>query len=272
VVDGRKFKENVAGLVKVAMVENKTMQLLWGHGQFVSHVHIEQLALIQSIFAAKHDPFANQGSTDKFIQLMTVKLKNVKRKVDLSNQMKRDSNSSAPQTILVFMANPSTQRESPNVAYGGRFEKTGRLRSHFLRQVVDKLRGTSLELQVPVLDAHILTAARWYASHDGTHYTESLGGTNSKQTMEYEWQGGVSHTTTQVLMNMMCNPNAEIAKLLHNGNGNGGVEDSSYYNDDDSYKCPNCWGGRCGCSWLKPTSCDGPGDGSCCFKCCCDKN
>ena len=36
-------------------------------------------------------------------------------------------------------------------------------------------------------------------------------------------------------------------------------------------KCPSCRGGECGCSWAKPSSCQGSGDGSCCFKCCCDK-
>ena len=36
--------------------------------------------------------------------------------------------------------------------------------------------------------------------------------------------------------------------------------------------CPSCQGGACGCSWIKPGTCDGPGDGSCCFKCCCDRS
>jgi endoglucanase len=35
--------------------------------------------------------------------------------------------------------------------------------------------------------------------------------------------------------------------------------------------CPDCTGGKCDCSWVKPTTCQGPGDGSCCFKCCCGK-
>jgi len=35
--------------------------------------------------------------------------------------------------------------------------------------------------------------------------------------------------------------------------------------------CPGCGGGHCDCSWLKPTTCNGAGDGSCCFKCCCNK-
>ena len=35
--------------------------------------------------------------------------------------------------------------------------------------------------------------------------------------------------------------------------------------------CPACGGGKCDCSWLKPTTCNGAGDGSCCFKCCCNK-
>jgi len=35
--------------------------------------------------------------------------------------------------------------------------------------------------------------------------------------------------------------------------------------------CPSCDGGACDCSWVGASSCDGPGDGSCCYKCCCDK-
>eukprot|EP00937_MAST-01D_sp_MAST-1D-sp2_P005663 g5663.t1 len=35
--------------------------------------------------------------------------------------------------------------------------------------------------------------------------------------------------------------------------------------------CPSCDGGVCGCSWVAAGSCDGAGDGSCCFKCCCGK-
>ena len=35
--------------------------------------------------------------------------------------------------------------------------------------------------------------------------------------------------------------------------------------------CPTCGGGACDCTWVGPTSCDGPGDGSCCYNCCCDK-
>lgn len=38
-----------------------------------------------------------------------------------------------------------------------------------------------------------------------------------------------------------------------------------------SKSCPACGGGACDCSWVQPGSCDGPGDGSCCFKCCCNK-
>ena len=36
--------------------------------------------------------------------------------------------------------------------------------------------------------------------------------------------------------------------------------------------CPKCGGGACGCTWVGPTSCQGAGDGSCCFKCCCGKD
>ena len=36
-------------------------------------------------------------------------------------------------------------------------------------------------------------------------------------------------------------------------------------------KCPKCSGGACGCGWVKPNTCHGNGDGSCCFKCCCNK-
>ena len=33
--------------------------------------------------------------------------------------------------------------------------------------------------------------------------------------------------------------------------------------------CPACTGGACDCSWVQTGACSGPGDGSCCFKCCC---
>jgi endoglucanase len=37
----------------------------------------------------------------------------------------------------------------------------------------------------------------------------------------------------------------------------------------DVKPCPGCAGGACGCSWATPAACTGPGDGSCCHKCCC---
>ena len=39
-----------------------------------------------------------------------------------------------------------------------------------------------------------------------------------------------------------------------------------------SKTCPACAGKECGCTWAqKKGACEGPGDGSCCFKCCCNK-
>jgi hypothetical protein len=64
-----------------------------------------------------------------------------------------------------------------------------------------------------VLDAFATTDARWFASWDGLHYTFSARGTSSPPThWRWQWQGGVSHSNTNILLNMLCNscagPNA----------------------------------------------------------------
>jgi len=38
-----------------------------------------------------------------------------------------------------------------------------------------------------------------------------------------------------------------------------------------SKTCADCSGGACDCSWVTSGSCNGSGDGSCCFNCCCNK-
>jgi hypothetical protein len=69
---------------------------------------------------------------------------------------------------------------------------------------------------VRVLDAYAMSDARWFASHDGIHYTWSSFSVNeTEQDMNHskvaqprsqeQWQGGVSWMNAVVLANMLCN-------------------------------------------------------------------
>ena len=103
---------------------------------------------------------------------------------------------------MIFYSNPTIQH--------GSVHHPKAVRKHITDENVSKvvlvLIQLAQDLQIEILDGTQITKARWYASHDGTHYTWSsfLNELRPKEDV-VQWQGGVSYMITTVLLNVICN-------------------------------------------------------------------
>ena len=93
--------------------------------------------------------------------------------------------------LCIFQANPA-------IAHGDNAAE--------LDLVVRATRAHAESLGLPILDSYEPALSRWFATHDGVHYTFSA------RVVEYpdppfrwQWQGGVSHMNTMVYVNLLCN-------------------------------------------------------------------
>ena len=97
--------------------------------------------------------------------------------------------------------------------------------SHEVDRVVAATRRYAESLGLPILDSYSPSLPRWFASWDGAHYTFA---SRVKQYPDppfaLQWQGGVSHMSTMVYINMLCNTDAlrprrpgSVGGLHHNG-------------------------------------------------------
>jgi hypothetical protein len=91
----------------------------------------------------------------------------------------------------VFLSNPAVHRG---------------VRSREIAAAVEAAARYAESLGMPVLDAHGPSAARWFATWDGVHYTFSARVQDyPDKPFAWQWQGGVSHTNLIVYLNVLCN-------------------------------------------------------------------
>jgi len=103
---------------------------------------------------------------------------------------------------MIFYANPTIQHGSLHLRKLHREAIT----DEAVSKIVKPLMQLAQDLQIEILDGRQITEARWYASHDGIHYTWSSFENELRPTTDViQWQGGVSWMTTTVLLNMICN-------------------------------------------------------------------
>ena len=115
--------------------------------------------------------------------------------------------------VCVYIRHPTVQRTPilDEFAPGARYGQTLAMRKvtrHHVRSVSAPLTRLARRLGFHFVDAHDVTDARWYSSWDGVHYLLSSrhsekAAADSK--LRYQWQGGVAHTVTTVLLNALCN-------------------------------------------------------------------
>lgn len=103
---------------------------------------------------------------------------------------------------MIFYANPTIQHGSLHLQERNREAIT----DEQVSKVVKPLMRRAQDLQIEILDGRRMTEARWYASHDGIHYSWSSFENELRPTTDVvQWQGGVSWMITTVLLNMICN-------------------------------------------------------------------
>jgi hypothetical protein len=197
-LDGRKFKAGPNEKL-TELPGGKRLQLLWnpdGKARADAHVYVTQFNVIGNLAQL---PTLTEAELQTHIALQCRVFRGLHR--DLSST----------DTILIYMANPAPSRERQLFDWPGMYGKTTRTN---VNRVVEALKKVCQELNIPVVDAYITTEPRWYASHDGIHYTNGLCGTNSAKGMRLEWQGGVSHYTPMMLLNLMCNQPSLVHQQL----------------------------------------------------------
>ena len=115
--------------------------------------------------------------------------------------------------VCIYLTHPAVQRTpildqfSPGARYGHRLAMRNVTRQH-VRAVSTALTKLARKLGFYVVDAHDITDARWYASWDGVHYLFSSRHAATRPadwTVRFQWQGGVAHAITTVLLNTLCN-------------------------------------------------------------------
>lgn len=75
-----------------------------------------------------------------------------------------------------------------------------------LDHVITATRKHAESLGLPILDSYSPALSRWFATHDGVHYTFSARVVDYPDPpFRWQWQGGVSHMNAMVLVNMLCN-------------------------------------------------------------------
>ena len=87
-----------------------------------------------------------------------------------------------------------------------RGELSSGVRSREIATAVEAAARYAESLGMPVLDAFWPSAARWFATWDGVHYTFSARVQDyPNKPFAWQWQGGVSHTNLIVYLNVLCN-------------------------------------------------------------------
>ena len=103
---------------------------------------------------------------------------------------------------MIFYANPTIQHGSLHLQK----LKREAITDEQVSKVVKPLMQLAQDLQIEILDGRQMTEARWYASHDGIHYSWSSFDNELRPTTDVvQWQGGVSWMITTVLLNLICN-------------------------------------------------------------------
>jgi len=113
----------------------------------------------------------------------------------------------ARQILCIFRTNSAvqhTQMLDPRLWAGA---SNGGLTRRTMGAAVAQLKRRASELGFAILDSHAITDAMWYGSWDGLHYTFSarVSDPHGASPFRWQWQGGASHMSTIVLLNMLCN-------------------------------------------------------------------
>ena len=88
---------------------------------------------------------------------------------------------------------------------------------------------------------------------------------------DYFVRGGGGYST--LAGKLVVRRGGKVIDLLGGSNGERGKVIGLHGSNNGKKTCPQCTGCVCGCDWVKKNarSCDAKGDGSCCFRCCCQK-
>ena len=92
-------------------------------------------------------------------------------------QQMKDKIAREPGTRILIQINPATQRASAWDAREAAAHHSGRMSfprqsRHITEFMTRGLRRRAVELGLPILDHFQRSDARWFSSHDGTHYTK----------------------------------------------------------------------------------------------------
>ena len=110
----------------------------------------------------------------------------------------------AKKQVVCLFALPPTIQHAP---WRDKFSPTsqdGTLTRRRMETVSFALKRKAASLAIPTVDAHAVSAGRWMASWDGIHYSFSVTPNASWSRFTYQWQGGVSFTSTNLLLNLLC--------------------------------------------------------------------
>lgn len=101
-------------------------------------------------------------------------------------------------THLIYYVNPAVQHASLRLTS----EQSQNITRSNVLSVIKRGRSHAVDIGVDILDGSAMTLARWYASHDGIHYTWHVGRGHGVNALNMpQWVGGVSWMITQILLN-----------------------------------------------------------------------
>ena len=197
-IDGRAFKRQSNEMVLQPDNSSLTLRLLWNAAPpFAPNGGLDVFVCVPLIVTL----LAEGMSIDRATGWLALRLVELRQKC------------SAHRLVCIYVTPPAVQRTPVLDAFspGARYGHTLAMRNvtrHHVRAVSSILTKLARRLGFYLVDAYQITDARWFASWDGVHYLLSSRHADvapSYAQLKYEWQGGVAHTVTTVLMNTLCN-------------------------------------------------------------------